>query len=316
MAFCVFTTLEPPRPYVIFTHPPRDVWFDWATVVKCICITGYFTMPHLFPLIIMKEPEVVEAHSGPIMRICFNKTKSIFVTASKDNNAKAFLGFSLICRFRFYFLLFSWSKSIQQGSTIQRPSFAARNHYHHTDLMQLFMTMSKKLLKTYKTPAPVNHAVISPIFNHVLCAGGQEARDVALKVSSGNHVYWLCILLHTGFILNNILTYGYITSCHTSTLICRTTPGPPAPSACVSSSQLYHCIFTRTFPIRVCNRRLKMVILNWNFITWSTKTCSDWCEVTSVPSTPLPSTPTAAASPVAARTGSFVYTTSTQPTTA
>ena len=53
------------------------------------------------------------------------------------------------------------------------------------------MTQSKKLLKTYKTPAPVNHAVISPIFNHVLCAGGQEARDVALKV--GGVLLGVCV---------------------------------------------------------------------------------------------------------------------------
>lgn len=83
------------------------------------------------------QPEVVPAHSGPVMRLAFNKTKSLFVTASKDTTAK------------------------------------------------LFLSTTKKELKTYKTPAPVNHAVISPLFNHVMCAGGQEARDVALRVSSG-----------------------------------------------------------------------------------------------------------------------------------
>jgi len=85
------------------------------------------------------QPEVVPAHSGPVMRLAFNKTKSLFVTASKDTTAK------------------------------------------------LFLSTTKKELKTYKTPAPVNHAVISPLFNHVMCAGGQEARDVALRgMKEGN----------------------------------------------------------------------------------------------------------------------------------
>lgn len=84
-------------------------------------------------------PEVVDAHTKTISRICFNKTKSLFVTSSKDSTAK------------------------------------------------LFLSMKRQHLKTYKTPAPVNHAVISPLYDHVLCAGGQEARDVALTAGMDGH---------------------------------------------------------------------------------------------------------------------------------
>jgi translation initiation factor 3 subunit I len=30
----------------------------------------------------------------------------------------------------------------------------------------------------YNTPAPINHAAISPLFDHVMTGGGQDARDV------------------------------------------------------------------------------------------------------------------------------------------
>lgn len=108
----------------------------WMPFNKTICCGGSDGALRFYKSKAPKDdPIVVEAHTDSVMRVCFNKTKSLFVTASKDNTA------------------------------------------------QLYLTKSKKLLKTYKTPAPVNHAVISPIFNHVLCAGGQEARDVALKAS-------------------------------------------------------------------------------------------------------------------------------------
>lgn len=120
--------------FTINIEPSRCA--TWMPFNKVICCGGSDGSLRFYDTTAPKaEPQVVEAHKGDIMRVCFNKTKSLFVTASKDNNAK------------------------------------------------LFMTQSKKLLKTYRTPAPVNHAVISPIFNHVLCAGGQEARDVALKAS-------------------------------------------------------------------------------------------------------------------------------------
>merc|ERR1711916_82575 len=44
--------------------------------------------------------------------------------------------------------------------------------------LKLFDAATLKPLKTYKTSRPVNSAAISPIKDHVLLGGGQEARDV------------------------------------------------------------------------------------------------------------------------------------------
>lgn len=43
---------------------------------------------------------------------------------------------------------------------------------------KLFDTDTLECLKTYKTERPVNSASISPIFDHVVLGGGQEAMDV------------------------------------------------------------------------------------------------------------------------------------------
>lgn len=43
---------------------------------------------------------------------------------------------------------------------------------------KLFDAESLDCLKTYKTERPVNSAAISPIFDHVVLGGGQEAMDV------------------------------------------------------------------------------------------------------------------------------------------
>ena len=40
------------------------------------------------------------------------------------------------------------------------------------------MLPSAQVLKTYKTDRPVNSADISPIFDHILIGGGQEASQV------------------------------------------------------------------------------------------------------------------------------------------
>ncbi len=50
---------------------------------------------------------------------------------------------------------------------------------------KLFDTESLKELKTYKTEKPVNSAAISPVNDHVLLGGGQEAVDAALYSRSG-----------------------------------------------------------------------------------------------------------------------------------
>lgn len=42
----------------------------------------------------------------------------------------------------------------------------------------LWKTQNMQLLKTYKTERPVNSASISPLFDHVVLGGGQEAMDV------------------------------------------------------------------------------------------------------------------------------------------
>lgn len=42
-----------------------------------------------------------------------------------------------------------------------------------------------KALRTYKSVKPVNAVAISPLFEHVILAGGQEAMDAALKGRDG-----------------------------------------------------------------------------------------------------------------------------------
>ena len=43
----------------------------------------------------------------------------------------------------------------------------------------LWNTREMEMLKTYKTERPVNSASISPLFDHVVLGGGQEAMDVS-----------------------------------------------------------------------------------------------------------------------------------------
>jgi len=43
---------------------------------------------------------------------------------------------------------------------------------------KLIDTLTLEVLKTYKTDRPVNSADISPIFDHILIGGGQEASQV------------------------------------------------------------------------------------------------------------------------------------------
>lgn len=43
---------------------------------------------------------------------------------------------------------------------------------------QLYDVKSLQLLKTYKSDRPLNAGAISPIYNHVILGGGQEAKDV------------------------------------------------------------------------------------------------------------------------------------------
>ena len=42
----------------------------------------------------------------------------------------------------------------------------------------LWDTETLELLKTYKTERPVNSAAVSPLYDHVVLGGGQEAMDV------------------------------------------------------------------------------------------------------------------------------------------
>ncbi|KAJ0408849.1 hypothetical protein P43SY_000745 [Pythium insidiosum] len=71
-----------------------------------------------------------QVHTGEIMNVSFNKTKTLMITASKDNTAK------------------------------------------------LLDVETFKVLKTYETDRPVNSAAISPIKEHVVLGGGQEAMSV------------------------------------------------------------------------------------------------------------------------------------------
>lgn len=51
--------------------------------------------------------------------------------------------------------------------------------------LKLFDIETLKELKLYKTEKPVNSAAISPIKDHVLLGGGQEAVDAAVYSKSG-----------------------------------------------------------------------------------------------------------------------------------
>lgn len=77
-----------------------------------------------------KEITSVKDHTLGIQDMQMSHDGTMFVTASKDTNAKLFDSDTLAC------------------------------------------------LKTYKTERPVNSAAISPIYEHVVLGGGQEAMDV------------------------------------------------------------------------------------------------------------------------------------------
>jgi len=52
---------------------------------------------------------------------------------------------------------------------------------------QLYDTKEMKLLKTYKSDRPLNSASISPLFNHIIVGGGQDAMDVTVTSTKVGH---------------------------------------------------------------------------------------------------------------------------------
>jgi len=52
---------------------------------------------------------------------------------------------------------------------------------------KLFDTRECKLLKTYQSDRPINDAAISPIMNHVIIGGGQEAMNVTVTSAKAGH---------------------------------------------------------------------------------------------------------------------------------
>lgn len=102
----------------------------WANLDQNI-ITGHENGTiTLFDVRMAKEVNSIRDHTSNINDMQMSKDGTMFVTASKDNNAKLFDSDSLVC------------------------------------------------LKTYKTERPVNSAAISPLYDHVILGGGQDAMDV------------------------------------------------------------------------------------------------------------------------------------------
>ncbi|KAH7973816.1 hypothetical protein HPB49_005327 [Dermacentor silvarum] len=91
----------------------------------------------------------IKGHNLTINDLQYSKDQSFFITASKDTTSKARL-----C----------------------------------SEATRLFDADTLEHLKTYKTERPVNSAAISPIREHVVLGGGQEAMDVTTSsVKAGNY---------------------------------------------------------------------------------------------------------------------------------
>lgn len=111
-------------------HEGRITGVYWMPLNKAIMSTGGDGTIKLFDPKTGKLISSHQIHTGEIMNVAFNKTKTLMITASKDNTAK-----------------------LLDVETLQ-------------------------VLKTYETDRPVNSAAISPIKDHVVLGGGQEAMSV------------------------------------------------------------------------------------------------------------------------------------------
>jgi hypothetical protein len=85
---------------------------------------------------------------------------------------------------------------------------------------KLVDTQTLEVLKTYKTTAPVNAAAISPVFDHVVLGGGQEAAQVgAICTAVALAVQARCTLCCTGFVNIKPTSPGWawlLICCHSS----------------------------------------------------------------------------------------------------
>jgi translation initiation factor 3 subunit I len=60
---------------------------------------------------------------------------------------------------------------------------------------KLFDSRDLVCRKIFHTPAPINHAALSPLFDHVMTGGGQDAKDVT--TTSAQHGKFMVRFFHT-----------------------------------------------------------------------------------------------------------------------
>lgn len=143
----------PLEPAQIIGDLPEAVCGVWMPLNLGIMVGANNGELMIFPMEggrIVEDPSAVhrvDAHKGKINKIEFNREKTLFITASKDNTAKLFESKNLTCR------------------------------------------------KIFHTPAPINHAAISPLFDHVMTGGGQDAKDVT--TTSAQHGKFMVRFFHT-----------------------------------------------------------------------------------------------------------------------
>jgi translation initiation factor 3 subunit I len=102
-----------------------------------------------------------QPHRGAISRINFDKYEGTFLTASKDGTAK-------VCFFHFKFHV-----SLFQNADVDIFFF-----FFFFFGEKLLDSKTLHVLKSYDTGRPINCAVISPIKDHIIIGGGEEAQNV------------------------------------------------------------------------------------------------------------------------------------------
>ncbi|KAJ6654309.1 hypothetical protein lerEdw1_007231 [Lerista edwardsae] len=117
----------------------------------------------------------VKEHTKQINDIQTSRDMTMFITASKDNTAKKAGLFAGLAAFGAALRDFEHGaaavlvpKRLSHGKCSSQPRL----------LWQLFDSATLDHLKTFRTERPVNSAALSPIFDHVVLGGGQEAMDV------------------------------------------------------------------------------------------------------------------------------------------
>jgi len=128
--------------------------------------------------------EVIRTINGPrgrITRLHWTDVNSTLICASEDGYVRRYdveTGKPLA------------EEKLHEG-TIQDLQMAADGSHFITASVdrtaKLVDTKTLEVLKVYKSEVPINSAAISPIFNHVLIGGGQEAARVTTTANRAGH---------------------------------------------------------------------------------------------------------------------------------